>query len=66
MIKLTYVISIIAFLIVIYNITIVDWQDPFSGDGIITLIAILCGLCCILIMTILRKSKKIQQLENKN
>jgi len=66
MIKLTYVISIIAFLIVIYNITIIDWQAPFSGDSIITLIAILCGLCCILIMTILRKSKKIQQLENQN
>lgn len=66
MIKLTYLISIIAFLIVIYNITIVDWQEPFLGDSIITLIVILCGLCCILIMTILRKSKKIQQLENKN
>ena len=66
MIKLTYIISIIAFLIVIYNFTIVDWQEPFSGDSIITLITILCGLCCILIMTILRKSKKIQQLENQN
>ena len=33
MIKLSYVISVVAFLIVIYNITIVDWQEPFSGDS---------------------------------
>lgn len=66
MIKLSYVISVIAFLIVIYNITIVNWEDPFSGDSIIALIAIMCGVCCIMIMTILRTSKKIQKLAAKN
>ena len=66
MIKSTYVISIIAFLIVIYNCTIIDWTNPFSGDSIIALIAIMCGLCCILVMTILGTSKKIQKLEKKN
>ena len=66
MIKLSYVISVLAFLIVIYNITIVNWEDPFSGDSIIALIAIMCGVCCIMIMTILRTSKKIQKLVAKN
>ena len=66
MIKLSYVISVVAFLIVIYNITIVNWEDPFSGDSIIALIAIMCGVCCIMIMTILRTSKKIQKLVAKN
>jgi|TARA_B110000971_G_scaffold210617_1_gene238000 hypothetical protein len=66
MIKLSYVISVVAFLIVIYNITIVNWEDPFSGDSIIALIAIMCGVCCIMIMTILRTSKKIQKLAAKN
>ena len=66
MIKLSYVISVIAFLIVIYNITIVNWEDPFSGDSIIALIAIMCGVCCIMIMTILRTSKKIQKLAARN
>jgi|TARA_B110000238_G_scaffold129940_1_gene140326 hypothetical protein len=66
MIKLSYVISVVAFLIVIYNITIVNWEDPFSGDSIIALIAIMCGVCCIMIMTILRTSKKIQKLAARN
>jgi uncharacterized membrane protein len=66
MIKSTYVISIIALLIVIYNCTIVDWGNPFSGDSIIAIIAIMCGLCCILVMTILRTSKKIQKLSKKD
>ena len=66
MVKTTYVISVIAFLIIIYNCTIIDWQEPFSGDSIIALIAIMCGLCCILVLTILRTSKKIQKLVNKN
>lgn len=66
MIKLSYVISVIAFLIVIYNLTIVNWEDPFSGDSIIALIAIMCGVCCVMIMTILRTSKKIQKLTGRN
>ena len=66
MIKSTYIISIIALLIVVYNCTIIDWKNPFSGDSIIALIGIMCGLCCILVMTILRTSKKIQKLSNKN
>jgi hypothetical protein len=66
MIKLSYVISVVAFLIVIYNITIVNWEDPFSGDSIIALIAIMCGVCCVMIMTILRTSKKIQKLAARN
>lgn len=66
MIKLSYVISVIAFLIVIYNLTIVNWADPFSGDSIIALIAIMCGVCCVMIMTILRTSKKIQKLAGRN
>ena len=66
MIKLSYVISVLAFLIVIYNITIVNWEDPFSGDSIIALIASMCGVCCVMIMTILRTSKKIQKLAAKN
>ena len=31
MIKSTYIISIIALIIVIYNCTIIDWENPFSG-----------------------------------
>jgi len=65
MIKATNIISVIALLIVIYNLTIVDWENPFVDQSIIAVIAIVSGLCCIMIMRILRISKKIQQLEKK-
>ena len=59
----SYIISIIGFIIVLYNITMVDISSPFTGDSIIALISILCGLCAILIVNILRISKKIQKLD---
>ena len=65
MIKATNIITVIALLIVIYNLTIVDWENPFVDQSIIAIIAIVSGLCCILIMRILRISKKIQQLDNR-
>jgi nicotinamide riboside transporter PnuC len=65
MIKATNIITVIALLIVIYNLTIVDWENPFVDQSIIAIIAIVSGLCCIMIMRILRISKKIQQLEKK-
>jgi|TARA_B100001142_G_C14313521_1_gene647543 nicotinamide riboside transporter PnuC len=65
MIKATNIITVIALLIVIYNLTIVDWENPFVDQSIIAVIAIVSGLCCIMIMRILRISKKIQQLEKK-
>jgi uncharacterized integral membrane protein len=65
MIKATNIITVIALLIVIYNITIVDLENPFVDQSIIAIIAIVSGLCCIMIMRILRISKKIQQLEKK-
>jgi len=65
MIKTTNIITVIALLIVIYNLTIVDWENPFVDQSIIAVIAIVSGLCCIMIMRILRISKKIQQLEKK-
>jgi uncharacterized membrane protein YccC len=65
MIKATNIITFIALLIVIYNLTIVDWENPFVDQSIIAVIAIVSGLCCIMIMRILRISKKIQQLEKK-
>ena len=65
MIKATNIITVIALLIVIYNLTIVDWENPFVDQSIIAIIAIVSGLSCIMIMRILRISKKIQQLEKK-
>lgn len=56
----TYILSIIALGLVIYNFTQVNYSDPFSDKSIVALITIMAGLCAILLLTILRISKKIE------
>ncbi len=47
--------------LLIFNITKVDFSNPFNGDSMIALITILASLCVIVLMLILRTSKRIEQ-----
>ena len=58
---LTIIISIIALGLIIFNFTEVDFNAPFEGDSLIALITIVASLCVILMMLILRTSKRIEQ-----
>ncbi|TGV01907.1 hypothetical protein [Flavivirga rizhaonensis] len=58
---LTIIISIIAFGLMIFNFTKVNLDAPFKDDSLIALITILASLCVILMMFILRISKRIEQ-----
>lgn len=58
---LTLVLSIIAFALIIFNFTKVDFNAPFKGDSIIALITIVASFCVIIMMAILRISKRIEQ-----
>lgn len=58
---LTIIISIIAFGLVIFNFTKVDFNAPFQGESMTALITILAGFCAIFLMLILRISKSIEE-----
>lgn len=58
---LTIIISVIAFGLAIFNCTKVNLDAPFQGESMIALITILASLCAILMMIILRVSKRIEQ-----
>lgn len=58
---LTIIISIIALGLMFFNFTEVDFSAPFKGDSLIALITIVASLCAILMMLILRISKRIEQ-----
>ena len=58
---LTIIISTIALGLIIFNFTKVDFNAPFEGDSSIALITIVASLCVILMMLILRISKRIEQ-----
>tara|TARA_R110002050_G_scaffold57866_7_gene130239 strand:+ start:28526 stop:28729 length:204 start_codon:yes stop_codon:yes gene_type:complete len=58
---LTIIISIIALGLMLFNFTKVNFNAPFEGESTIALITILASLCVILMMAVLRISKRIEQ-----
>ncbi len=58
---LTSIISIIALGLMIFNFTKVNFGTPFKDESLIALITIVASLCVILMMLILRTSKRIEQ-----
>lgn len=60
--KLLYIILIVAALALIaYNVTLVDFSNPFDGNSIIAIIGIMASLCAIVLILIYITSKKIQK-----
>jgi len=61
---LTIVFSLIALGLIIFNVTEINFDNPFEGQSMIAIITIVSSLCVILMMWILRISKKIEQKVN--
>ncbi|WP_340075998.1 hypothetical protein [Leptobacterium sp. I13] len=55
------VIVVIAIILIGYNATLVNYQSPFEEDSIIAIIGIVASLCAILLLVILTISRKIQK-----
>ncbi|MEZ2413857.1 hypothetical protein ACA086_02760 [Muriicola sp. E247] len=58
---LTIVLIILALALIVYNVTIVDFNDPLGEQSIIAVIGIVASLCAIILLLILLTSKKIQE-----
>jgi len=57
----TTVLIIIAFGLVVFNVTLVDFNKPFEGNSMAALIGIVASLCAIFILLIFKMSKKIEE-----
>jgi|TARA_R110002012_G_scaffold83533_4_gene210159 hypothetical protein len=57
---LIFVFSIIAVVLIGYNVTLIDFRAPFEGQSTVAIITILASLCAIILLQILRISKKIE------
>ena len=51
----------IALLLIIYNATLINFQDPFQGDSTVALIGIFAALSAIVLLLIYWTSKKIKE-----
>ena len=52
----TIVLIVFALALIAYNVTMVDFDDPFQGDSTIALIGIVASLCAIIILLILNQN----------
>lgn len=57
---LTVILIVLAILLIAYNVTLIDFNNPFEGNSIIALIGILAALCAIVLLLIFMTSRKIQ------
>jgi len=58
---LTIVLIILALVLITYNVTLVDFDEPLKGNSVVALIGIVASLCAILLIIIYITSKKIQK-----
>lgn len=58
----TYIITILAIVILIFNITKIDFGSPLSKDSFPAVVTSVCAGCTILIVSIIRISVKIKDL----
>lgn len=57
----TIILSVIAFGLIVFNFTQVNFEAPLEGESIIAVITIVASLCVIVMMAILRTSKRIEE-----
>ncbi len=55
-----YFLIVLALVLVVYNFTQIDFEDPLGKDSIVAVITVVAGLCAILLLLILKLSKRIE------
>jgi hypothetical protein len=56
----TTILIVIAFALIVFNVTLLDFEKPLEGDSLVALIGIAAALCAVFILLIFRMSKKIE------
>ena len=56
----TTILIILAIALIIFNITLLDFNSPFEGNSIVALIGIAASFCAVFILLIFKMSKKIE------
>jgi hypothetical protein len=57
----TTLLILVAAGLIAFNITLLDFQNPFKGDSLIALVGIVAAFCAVLILLIFKMSKKIEE-----
>ena len=61
----TLILTIIAIALIIFNTTKLNFEALLSGESYTAVLTIIAALCAIILLQILRISKKIEKLDKK-
>jgi hypothetical protein len=57
----TTILILLAIALIIFNITMLDFNHPFEGNSMVALIGIVASFCAVFILLIFKMSKKIEE-----
>lgn len=57
----TTILIFLAVALIIFNISLLDFQKPFEGNSMVALIGIVAAFCAVFILLIFKLSKKIEE-----
>lgn len=55
---------ILALGLIVFNITLLDFENPLQGNSMVAFIGIAASICAVLILLIFRMSKNIEEKMN--
>ena len=57
----TTILIFLALALIVFNITLLDFKNPFEGDSFVALVGVIASFCAVFILLIFKMSKKIEQ-----
>ena len=57
----TTILLFLAIALIVFNITLLDFNSPLEGDSFVALVGVIASFCAIFILLIFKMSKKIEQ-----
>ncbi len=60
----TNILVVLAIGLIIFNISLLDFKNPFQGNSMIAFVGIAASFCAVLILVIFRMSKCIEEKMN--
>ena len=56
----TTILIFLALALIVFNITLLDFKNPFEGNSFVALVGVMASFCAIFILLIFKMSKKIE------
>ncbi len=60
----TNILVVLALGLIIFNICLLDFKNPFEGNSMVAFIGIAAAICAVLILLIFKMSKNIEEKMN--